>query len=147
MAPGAATAPAELQALRYPGREPFALSQERGQVVLIDVWATWCVPCRRTLPVVQRLGKELAERGLRVYALSVDEDPRGIPAFLAELALTLPVLLDVEARAAESVLHLDRIPSTFVFDRKGRLRHAHGGMDDGFEAQVRAEVAALLAEP
>lgn len=139
--------PVPLEAQRFPGGEPYALSQDLGKIVLVDVWATWCEPCRETLPLYQRLDASHGSRGLRVYALSVDADPRGIPAFLDELQVKLPVLLDPEGRAAENVLHLQRVPSTYLFDRRGALRHVHTGVGLQLESEVRAQVEALLAEP
>ena len=67
-----------------------------GQVVVIDAWATWCAPCVRSLPQLQKLGRDYSQRGVRVYAVSVDEDRAQIPTFLATARVQLTVLLDPE---------------------------------------------------
>src|SRR2546430_1795047 len=78
----------------YPGGAAHDIKSDRGTVVLLDVWATWCEPCRDALPIYEDLAKEYAARGFKVYAINVDEDPREIAKFVAETKLSLPVLLD-----------------------------------------------------
>ena len=147
VAPAPASIPTALIAERWPDGGTYALSEDRGQVVLIDVWATWCEPCRVTLPLYQRLLAQHGARGLKVYAMSVDEDPRGIEPFLRSLNVTLPVLHDTGGLVAEHVLHVERVPSLYLFDRRGNLRHVHEGIEPALEEAVQAELTALLAEP
>ena len=132
---------------RYPGNAAWTLSSMRGRVVLLDVWATWCEPCREALPLYQDLSKEFAARGLEVLTINIDADPRPIPAFLAEAKVSLPVLLDPEARIAESKLKVKLMPTAFLIDRKGVIRHVHEGFDEGELSTWLSEIEALLAEP
>jgi thiol-disulfide isomerase/thioredoxin len=132
---------------RYPGGEPHAIASDRGHVVLLDVWATWCEPCRDALPVFDTLAKRYAERGLKVYALNVDEDTRAIPPFLADTKVSLPVLLDANAEVAERVLRVRTMPTTVLIDRQGRVRYTHEGFDEERLAKYQGEIEELLAEP
>jgi len=126
-----------------PGKHGF--SDDRGQVVVIDAWATWCGPCVRSLPLLQKLRSDYASRGVRVYAVSVDEDRAQIPHFLASARVDLPVLLDPGGFVLEDRLMLKQMPTTWVVDRAGQVRFTQesfeGNLDD-----IRAKLDALLGE-
>ena len=132
---------------RFPGGEPYVLESDRGNVVLLDVWATWCEPCRDALPMYQDLAKHYAARGLKVYAINVDEDARAIGPFLERTKVVLPVLLDANAAVAERDLHVNVMPTTVLLDRQGQVRYVHEGFDEEFLAKYQAEIEELLAEP
>lgn len=137
----------ELALPRHPGGEAWTLSARRGHVVLLDVWATWCEPCRDALPLYQDIAKEFAARGLEVYTINVDADPRPIAPFLEEAKVSLPVLLDPEARLAEGTLKVKLMPTAFLVDKKGLVRFVHEGFDEGQLATWLSEIGTLLAEP
>ncbi|MBM4777392.1 MAG: TlpA family protein disulfide reductase [Archangiaceae bacterium] len=139
--------PLEFSVTRHPGKEAWRLSQERGSVVLIDVWATWCEPCRDSLPFYDDLARQYAARGLKVYAMSVDADSSVIGPFVQELKLQLPVLHDPEANVAGSVLKVSQMPTTVLIDRRGVVRRVHEGLSDDFFQQTLTDVETLLAEP
>lgn len=118
----------------------------RGNVVLLDVWATWCEPCRDALPTYEALHKEYGGRGLKVYALNVDEDQSLIDPFIQETKVTLPILLDKNGQAAENVLKVKLMPTSFLIDKRGVIRHIHEGFAEEFLQQYQSEIEALLAE-
>ena len=124
----------------------WKLADDSGSVVLLDVWATWCEPCRDSLPMYQDLLKQYGARGLKVYAINIDADPKTVPAFLKELKVELPVLLDPGANLAESALQVKVMPTAFLIDRKGNLRHVHEGFAEEFLQKYVSELEALLAE-
>lgn len=126
---------------------PWTLSQDKGHVVLLDVWATWCDPCRDSLPLYADLQKQYGPKGLKVYAVNIDADSAVVPPFLEGLKVELPVLLDPEARASESVLKVKVMPTSFLIDRQGRVRQVHEGFADEFLGRTIQEVEGLLAEP
>lgn len=136
-----------LELPRYGDGTTWRLAEDRGNVVLLDVWATWCDPCRETLPMYQDLLKEFGPRGLRVYTINVDAQPAVIAPFLAESKLTLPVLLDPEAHVAERVLKVKIMPTAYLFDRKGQLRATWEGFDEGRFSTGLKEIEHLLSEP
>ena len=142
-----APAPLQFTVKRYPGGQPHAIASDRGHVVLLDVWATWCEPCRDALPMYEELAKHYAARGLKVYALNVDEDTRAIPPFLTETKVSLPILIDTNATVAEKVLRVRAMPTTVLIDRKGLVRYVHEGFAEEFLAKYRSEIEELLAEP
>lgn len=129
----------------YPDPGKHAFSADQGHVVVIDAWATWCAPCIRSLPQLQALGRDYAARGVRVYAVSVDEDRAQIPTFLATARVDLPVLVDPGGFVLESALKLRVMPTTWVVDRTGRVRFTQESFDGNLN-DVRAQVDALLKD-
>ncbi|WP_224368745.1 TlpA family protein disulfide reductase [Hyalangium versicolor] len=138
--------PLAFQVKRYPDGSPYTVASDRGSVVLLDVWATWCEPCRDALPLYESLAKEYGSRGLKVYALNVDEDSRAIPAFLQEVKVALPILVDENAQVAEKTLGVKMMPTTFIVDRKGVVRFTHEGFAEEFLQKYQTEIEQLLAE-
>jgi thiol-disulfide isomerase/thioredoxin len=139
-------APLELKLPLYPAGKIHDLAKDRGNVVLLDVWATWCEPCRRSLPMYERLVKQYGRRGFKVYAINTDEDPDEVRPFVKETKLTLPILLDRDAEFVETQLNVRVMPTSFILDKQGRVRHVHEGFAAEFLPKLQAEIEALLAE-
>ena len=124
----------------------WKLSQELGSVVLLDVWATWCEPCADSLPMYHDLLKEYGGRGLKVYGINVDADSKVVVPFLKNLKVEVPVLLDPGAKTSEGALQVKVMPTAFLIDRKGNLRHVHEGFAEEFLQKYVTEIEVLLAE-
>ena len=118
----------------------------KGQVVLVDFWASWCLPCKAVFPALNNLHQELQAKGVEVLAINVDEKRRNADAFLAANPHTLRVLLDPKMSAADA-FRVRQIPTAFVIDRSGVIRYRHEGYTAEAIDTFRTEVAALLAEP
>jgi peroxiredoxin len=114
------------------------------QVVLLDIWATWCDPCRESLPAYDELYRSLAPRGLAVVAVSVDEHDSDVTKFLREHPVGVTVLRDPEATLAEA-MHLRTMPTSFVVGRDGTVRARHEGFRRGDKERLRSELERLLA--
>lgn len=132
---------------RHPGGEPWTLASSRGRVVLLDVWATWCDPCRDALPLYQDMATEFGSRGLDVLTINIDADARGITPFLQEAKVSVPVLLDPEARVVGELLRVKLMPTSYLIDKQGRVRFVHEGFDEGQLSTWLQEIEQLLAEP
>jgi cytochrome c biogenesis protein CcmG, thiol:disulfide interchange protein DsbE len=122
------------------------LSDLRGEVVLLNVWATWCFPCRREMPALERLHRELGGRGLRIVAVSIDaaNAVRDIRQFVDEYGLTFDILHDP---AQDVTRHFNTIgvPETFLIDAQGRLqRHWLGRIDPQGES-VRGPILEAMS--
>jgi cytochrome c biogenesis protein CcmG, thiol:disulfide interchange protein DsbE len=139
-------APLQMVLPRFPSGERYSLESDRGQVVLLDVWATWCEPCKDALPLYEQLQRQYAKDGLRVYTVNIDEDPSQIQAFLDETKISLPILHDSDAAFAEQTLGVKLMPTSFLLDRKGFIRHIHEGFSEDSLGQYQSEIEALLAE-
>ncbi len=120
-----------------------------GHVVLINFWATWCVPCAKELPHLQRLQDAHGPNGLQVLTIDVDGPDRAaaVSAFIGRYGFTLPVLRDTESRVVAIYNPSLELPYTVILDRQGAVRLVHRGYSPGDERIFEAKVAALLAEP
>lgn len=113
--------PAPDFALRTPNGEQIRLSDYANQVVWLNFWATWCIPCREELPDIQRLADEFADDGLVVLTINYQEPADVATAFWEDLGLDLPILLDREGAVAQQY-RLRGFPDSFFIDRGGILR-------------------------
>ena len=139
----AGTSVADITLSTFPDGGKHSFSADQGQVVVIDAWATWCAPCVRSLPLLQKLERDYAKKGVRVYAVSVDEDRTQIPTFLSSAGVKLPVLLDPGGFVLESKLRLKQMPTTWVVDRSGHIRYTQESFDGNLD-DIRAQVDAVL---
>lgn len=98
----------------------------RGQVVLINVWATWCPPCRAEMPAIQQAYAVYHERGFIVLAVNQREDAATITPFLEQHGLTFPILLDADGQAS-ATYQASALPSSFFIDRRGVIRAVYHG--------------------
>jgi thiol-disulfide isomerase/thioredoxin len=99
----------------------FELASRRDKVVLLNVWATWCGPCRYEIPELQRMHNEYAAKGFEVIGVSVDEGtPDGVKAFAAEQKMTYPLALDPDGNIA-NLLQTSVLPTTVLVDRTGKI--------------------------
>jgi thiol-disulfide isomerase/thioredoxin len=138
--------PLDFTLKRYPSGATYRLAEDRGAVVLIDVWATWCEPCRESLQFYQSVAEELGARGFKIYAVSIDADAAVIAPFIRELKLTLPILHDPEAAVTGGALMVKQTPTSFLIDRRGVVRRVREGLTDESLQQTRTEIERLLAE-
>lgn len=124
----------------------LSLNERRGQVVIVNLWASWCGPCRAEMPALQRLYAAERARGLEVLAINstVQDSPAAARAFAEEHGLSFPVLLDSDG-AVSRAYRLRSLPSTFVVDRRGVIRQIFFGGPLS-EETLAAAVAPLLAE-
>ena len=108
--------------------DSVSLGQSRGRVVLLNVWATWCHPCREEIPVLQALHDRYASRGLELVGVSVDArgEEDTIREFASDFRMTYPLWLDPDERVQSTFLAIG-VPATFLIDREGVLRWRHVG--------------------
>ena len=100
--------------------EPLKLREQRGKAVMINFWATWCLPCREEMPAMERLYRRHRERGFVLLAVSVDTDASLVRPFLEQHKLTFPVTLDAKMDLANTY-GVRALPSSFLVDRHGYL--------------------------
>ncbi len=127
--------------------ETVALRELRGDVVLLNVWATWCRPCVREMPSLEALHQELSPHGLNVVAVSIDGASSGgeIRSFLQTHGISFTILHDPGKRVAREFATIG-LPETYLISRDGRVLHHWIGMIDGRSDRVRGPVLQALAE-
>ncbi len=130
--------------LKTPDGDAYTLSQLRGQAVLVNLWATWCPPCRAEMPSIERMYQEYKDRGFIVLAvdMTTQDDPFAVVPFTREHGLTFPILLD-ETNDVASAYQLRSLPSSFFIDPDGIITEVVIGGPMS-EALLRARIEQIL---
>lgn len=148
-APASATGPVNTPApdftLKATDGENLRFAEYRGQVVLVNFWASWCGPCRQEMPLLDQLHKKYAPLGFTVLGVNVDQDAKQARAMLDKVPVTFPVVLDSQSAVSKSY-QVVAMPTTVIVDRSGNARYVHHGYKPGDEAEYLKHVRALLAE-
>jgi peroxiredoxin len=142
---GEASGPAAEFSLPARGGPPVALSALRGQVVLVNFWATWCGPCRKEMPLLEQIHRKYAPLGFTLLGINVEEDTTHMEAFLGDVPVTFPVLLD-PANHVSKLYDVAAMPSTVIIDRKGQVRYIHQGWQPGDESRYQDVIRQLIRE-
>lgn len=121
------------------------LAEQRGKVVMVNFWATWCTPCRVEMPHLQRLHEQYRSAGFLLLGVSVDDDPAKAMELAGRLRLSFPILFDTD-KTVSRLYDLKTMPSTMLIDRDGALRQVHRGYKDGVEQLYAQQVRDLLKE-
>lgn len=117
----------------------------KGKVVYLDFWASWCGPCKASFPVINRWHQEFGPKGFLVLGVNVDEEAAAMQAFLKKNTVGFPVVRDAGHKLVAAA-DVSTMPSSFIIDRKGVIRHAHKGFHSKDESQLAAQISALLGE-
>lgn len=120
-APSAAATPWEGVTLSDLQGNSVQLAPQAGYLTVINVWATWCAPCRRELPSLEKLSKLLDSRHFRVVGVSIDDDPHQVREYLRDKGVTFAELMDPQAQQLERHLDLPTYPATFIVDEGGQI--------------------------
>ena len=121
------------------------LSQHRGKVVFLNLWTTWCPPCREEMPAMQRLAQSLDGEGFVILAVSEDDGPEKVRAFVDEMKLEFPVLIDSTGTVGRTY-GITGYPETFVIDRQGRQVARFIGPRDWDDPQIVEDLRILIDE-
>ena len=121
------------------------LSEYRGQVVLINFWASWCGPCRQEFPHLDDLHQKYEGLGFTVFGVNVEQDRALADKVLKDIPVTFPVLFDNENRVSQ-LYDVDAMPATVLVDRNGEIRFMHRGYKPGYEDLYEKQVRALIRE-
>lgn len=137
--------PAPDFALKSASGDNLRLSEYRGEVVMINFWATWCGPCRQEMPLLDELYGRYERVGFELLGVNIDDDSGKAMDMIAELGVRFPVLFDADKSVSERY-EVETMPVTILVDRNGTVRHVHQGYKPGYEDKYLTEIRALLRE-
>lgn len=121
------------------------LASLRGQVFIVDFWASWCEPCADEMPVLERLYQQHHGNGFTVIGVSQDRAQSNVDQFLRRIHVSFPIVLDA-SHAVAGRYSPARMPTSFIVDRRGIVRHVHAGFRASDAGSIEREVAALVAQ-
>jgi thiol-disulfide isomerase/thioredoxin len=131
---------------KYLDGKPLNLASEKGNVIFLNVWATWCGPCRFETPELQALQNQYAAKGLKVIGVSVDEgETAAVKTFVTEQKITYPIAVDPEGRIA-NLLQTTVLPTSLLLDRNGKIVWRQIGAIMPNDAKLKAAVEKAVAE-
>ena len=125
------------------GGANLRLKEQRGRVVMVNFWATWCGPCRQEMPQLNRLYEKYKSSGFVLLGVNVDDDAGKAADVAAKLGVTFPVLLDTE-KTVSKLYDVSTMPSTMIIDRDGKVRYVHRGYLAGYEDNYEKQIRELL---
>ncbi len=121
------------------------LSDYRGEVVLINFWASWCAPCRAEMPVLEDLQQRYKMLGFTVFGVNVDANKDEADDLLADISVSFPILYDSENQIS-ALFDVDAMPTSILVDRDGNMRFLHRGYKDGYGDIYEEQIKALVRE-
>ena len=122
----------------------FELASRKDKVVLVNLWATWCGPCRIEIPELQRIHNQYAGRGFEVLGVSVDEgDVESVRQFVTDEKMTYPIVLDPQGKMA-NLLQTSMLPTSIMLDRQGKIDWKHIGLIEPNDAELKAAIEKAL---
>jgi thiol-disulfide isomerase/thioredoxin len=145
LAAGGATGPAPDFVLDSNTGKPVKLSGYKGQVVMINFWATWCGPCREEMPLLESIYKQYRKQDFTLLSVNVEPDPKGATDWLKKTPVSFPVLYDVKSDVS-NLYKVAVMPSSYFVDKKGNLRVVHRGYKAGDENEYMNSIRMLMRE-
>jgi len=132
-------------ALKSSTGENLRLSEFRGDVVMINFWATWCGPCRQEMPLLDELYSRYERVGFSLLGVNIDDDSRRAMDMIEELGVNFPVLFDARKEVSK-LYEVEAMPVTVIVDRTGTVRYIHHGYKPGYEDKYLDQIRSLLRE-
>jgi peroxiredoxin len=125
--------------------ENLKLSELRGEVVMVNFWASWCGPCRQEMPLLDQLYQRYKPMGFTLLGVNVEENTAAAKKMLKEAPVSFPILFDRKNQVSE-LYQVKAMPSTFLVDRDGKLRYLHKGYKPGYENDYQSQIRELIRE-
>ena len=132
-------------ALKSSSGENLRLSEFRGDVVMVNFWATWCGPCRQEMPLLDELYSRYQRVGFSLLGVNIDDDSGRAMDMIEELGVNFPVLFDARKEVSK-LYEVEAMPVTVIVDRTGTVRYIHHGYKPGYENKYLDQIRSLLRE-
>ena len=137
--------PAPTFSLPSRGGATIDLAQYKGQVVMINFWASWCVPCRQEMPLLESIYKKYKPLGFTMIGVNVEPDQKEAENFLKQTPVSFPVLFDAKSKVS-GLYNVQVMPTTVFIDRKGNVRLVHQSYQPGAENLYMDQIRSLIRE-
>ena len=137
--------PAPAFSLPARGGATIDLTQYKGQVVMINFWASWCVPCRQEMPLLDSIYKKYKPLGFTLLSVNVEPEQKDAESFLKQTPVTFPVVFDAKSKVS-GLYNVQGMPTTVFVDRKGNVRLMHVSYKTGDENLYMDQIRTLLRE-
>ena len=121
------------------------LGEQRGNVVMINFWASWCGPCRQEMPLLDQMYQQFKPLGFTVLGVNVEENTNAAKKLLKSVPVTFPILFDNQ-NVVSKLYKVSAMPTTIIVDRDGNMRHLHKGYKPGYEVKYQEQIRKLLLE-
>ncbi|UZJ43484.1 TlpA family protein disulfide reductase [Marinimicrobium sp. C6131] len=131
--------------LKSDSGENVRLEEQRGKVVMINFWASWCAPCRKEMPLLEELHDRYEQAGFTLFGVNVEQNPEAAQKFLDDVGVTFPILYDPDSTASRAY-QVSAMPTTVMVDRDGNVRYVNRGYKEGDEAKYRDQIRELIRE-
>jgi len=125
--------------------KPLSLGQYKGQVVMLNFWASWCVPCKQEMPLLESIQKKYGKMGFTLIGVNVEPDSKAANAVLEKIPVSFPIVYDTQSKVSK-LYDVSGMPSTVIIDRKGQVRMLHRGYKPGDENEYLNSIRALIRE-
>ena len=119
------------------------LSDYKGQVIYLDFWASWCIPCRKSFPWMNNMQERYSKTGLKIIAVNLDQDPAEVKAFLDKIPAHFTIAYDPEGISAKA-FKVKGMPSSYLIDRTGKIVSSHIGFRDKETPEMERKIKNLL---
>jgi peroxiredoxin len=139
------TGPAPQFTLTSKAGSPISLAQYKGQVVMLNFWASWCGPCRQEMPLLEDIYKRYHKVGFTLIGVNVEPDSKSADDWLKQTPVSFPILYDKDSKVSK-LYDVATMPSTVIIDRKGNVRVLHRGYKPGDENGYQTSIQALMRE-
>jgi thiol-disulfide isomerase/thioredoxin len=138
-------APAPAFQLNSNSGKLVSLGSLRGQIVLLNFWASWCGPCRKEMPILEQLNRQYRNKGVALVGVNVEPDSAAATSWLKATPVSFPILFDVDSKVSK-LYQVEGMPNTVILDRKGNVRFIHRGYSTGAENEYLDQIRALIRE-
>jgi thiol-disulfide isomerase/thioredoxin len=125
--------------------KPVSLAQFKGQVVMLNFWASWCGPCRQEMPLLESIYKKYNRMGFTLLGVNVEPDSQAANEWLKQTPVSFPILYDKDSKVSK-LYDVAGMPSTVIIDRSGKLRVLHRGYKPGDENEYLDSIRTLMRE-
>jgi len=142
---GSEGGPAPAFSLASRAGSQVSLAQYKGQVVMINFWASWCGPCRQEMPLLESIYKKYSKMGFTLIGVNVEPDSNAANEWLKATPVSFPILYDKDSKVSK-LYDVEGMPSTVIIDRTGKLRKLHRGYKPGDENEYLDSIRALVRE-